>query len=494
MNSDNDNPNKKSKNQWNPKYTLIAVYSFIVILSSFAVILIIWDVRDFFINREYTKILNILTPIIYGFILAYLLNPLCMFFQNKIFFKLRKKSKNIFSILATYLTMIIIITLILLMVIPQVISSVQQLTGIATDWFTPVSYGYSSESESGDFSEGSEYDEEKKIENSKIVVYLHDLGADIQDYVDKMGLKINVEEIFDGMAQNVISLIYEYISPAINYTVAIIYATASELLNVFLGLLLSIYLLSGKDKFIAQTKKLLFAVCPAGFSYKLVRVMRKTHEIFGGFITGKIVESAIVGVICFIVMSVFNLSYSTLISVIVAVANVIPFFGALIGGVIGVMFLAINDIGEAALFVVIILVLEQIDGNFIGPKILGPKVGMPAFWVIVSILVMNGLFGLPGFFIGVPVFAVAYVLIKEFAENRLAAKGFPAETEQYVRNYGNIESGNAKKTRKEKESGFIFIGKTLNKIAKNITVGFGSGKKTKKVEKDSSDNDNNSEK
>ena len=132
-----DKKEDKTKEEWNKKYTLIAIYSFIVISAGFAAIMIIMGLRDFIAQQHYLGFLKVLSPVLYGFIFAYLLNPLLMFFQNKVFFKLNKKIKNILSILATYLFTAILITLLLLMVIPQVIASVQQLTGRATDWLSP---------------------------------------------------------------------------------------------------------------------------------------------------------------------------------------------------------------------------------------------------------------------------------------------------------------------------------------------------------------------
>ncbi|MCL1859171.1 MAG: AI-2E family transporter [Oscillospiraceae bacterium] len=520
MDDNNDGKNKKNKEEWNKKYTLIAIYSFIVILASFAAILIILGVRDFFVEQQYLKFFKILTPIIYGFVFAYLLNPLLMFFQNKVYYKLKKKIKNTLAIISAYFTMTVIITLILLMIIPQVILSVQQLTGRATDWLSP--YGNSETSKNDQTDENNENDQnieeaddynkteipeadnqtdendseyaETDNANSKIAVYLTDLGASIQDYIDGMGLKIDVEETFNNMTDDILNLFSSYIISVINGIFSVLYGIFSGVLNFILGILLSVYLLIGKDKFIAQVKKIFFAFLPARFSYKVVGVMRKTHEIFGGFIIGKILESAIVGVICFIVMVIFRINYAVLISVIVAVTNVIPFFGAIIGGVIGAIFLSINDIRQALLFAVIILILQQIDANFIGPKILGSKVGLPAFWVIVSIIITGGIFGVPGVFFGVPIFAVAYVLIKEYIENKLEHKGFPAETENYIRSPGSIsmESINYKKNnakKPENEGKSDFFGKALHKTAKNIMGIFHSSKNTKNPENKKNDSD-----
>ncbi|MCL1792948.1 MAG: AI-2E family transporter [Oscillospiraceae bacterium] len=474
----NENEGKKNKNgeNWNKKYTLIAIYSFIVISVSFAAIMVIMWFRDFMLQRQYLGFFKVMSPVIYGFVFAYLLNPLLMFFRDKAFFKLGKKLKNIFSILATYLFTAILVTLLLLMVIPQVIASVQQLTGRATDWLSPYE-GLENADESGE--EAGAID----IANSKIGVFLGDFGKSIQDYADGLGLKIDVAETFNDLANDTLNLFSSYIVTALNGTINVIYGIFSGILNVILGILLSIYLLIGKDKFIAQVKKLFFALFPAKFSYKLVGIMRKTHEIFGGFIIGKILDSLIVGAICFAVMSIFGIRYTALITVIITVTNIIPFFGPFIGAVPSLFFLAINDIWQALWFLVFIVILQQVDGNFIGPKVLGPKVGLPAFWVIFSIIVMSGFFGLPGIFFGVPVFAVVYVLIKEFAENKLAAKGFPEETEHYVRNPEIPEA----KTKKAGDKPAYF-GKILDFAAKNIAKIF--HKNQKKRENGNDDDEN----
>ena len=515
MNNNNENNdgknNKNNKDEWNKKYTFAAIYAFIVIIASFAAVLIILSVRDFFTQQQYQKFFKIISPIIYGFIFAYLLNPLLMFFQNKVFFKLKKKIKSIFSILATYLTMAIIITLILLMVIPQVILSIQQLTGRATDWLTPYE-----NIENIEAAENTENDETKAeaeagaepqtesdsdqdqykddITNSKMAVFLNDLGASIQDYIDDLGLKIDVEKTFRDMSENIVNLLSTYVMSAINGIISFLYGIFSGILNFILAILLSIYLLISKDKFIAQIKKLLFAFIPSKVSYKFVKIMRKTHEIFGNFIIGKMLDSAIVGILCFIGMSIFRMRYAALISVIIAVFNLIPFFGPIIGAIPSVFFLAVNDIWQAFWFLIFILVLMQIDGNIIEPKILGAHVGLPSFWVIVSIIVMSGFFGVPGFFIGVPIFAVAYVLIKEYAENKLTSKGFPPETEHYIRSPGSIgeetsdsAKNNADADGTKKESRSAFFGNILHKTAGKIMGIFSHNKKNKNNDNEKND-------
>ena len=154
--------------------------------------------------------------------------------------------------------------------------------------------------------------------------------------------------------------------------------------------------------------------------------------MFGGFITGKIIDSTIIGLLCFLGLSVMQMPNAVLVSFIVGVTNVIPYFGPFIGAVPGLILIAIMSPVQGLFFLLFILVLQQIDGNIIGPMILGDSIGLSAFWVIFSILLFGGLFGIPGMFIGVPTFGVIYVLIKETAIERLNDKGMSADTADYL--------------------------------------------------------------
>jgi len=217
----------------------------------------------------------------------------------------------------------------------------------------------------------------------------------------------------------------------LNATATMVFATARQIFNILMGIVISFYMLLDKERLIGQTKKFLYAFLPAFLAVRIMGVTRKSHHIVGGFITGKIIESAIIGLICFIFMSVMRWEYPMLISVIVGITNVIPFFGPFIGAIPCFFFLAINDMGQGLWFLVFIFVLQQFDGNYLSPKILGPYVGLSAFWIIFAVLVMNGLFGLFGMFMGVPVFAVVYTLIKERTYTRLREKGMPTRTEDF---------------------------------------------------------------
>ena len=469
MNGENDkNPEFKKK------YIVPVIYIALAIILTVVVIFILIGARDFVVNGEHTKLLKIFTPFTIGLAIAYLLNPLLLFFEKKVFGNIRKnkdqteragieeekeekekKKKKIgrgFSLLLTYLSTTLLITLLMLMVVPQVGTSVRQLAAIVTDLFEPYEYENElpkdQEAQSANGVEDEQAAEEDLISvleldidrnsliHSKIGVYARDLAASVQEYIDNLGIQLDIEETFNDyflqFTANILDFGLEYVEPAFNATASVVAGTASWIMNILLGIIISIYMLINKDKLIAQVKKLLYAIFPETVANKTVNVTRKTHEIFGGFLTGKLLDSFIIGIICFVVMSIFDIKYALLISIIVGVTNIIPFFGPFIGAVPSVFFLMIVDFWQAVWFIVFIIILQQFDGNYLGPKILGSTIGLSPFWIIFSVIVMNGLFGIFGMFVGVPLFAIIYTLVKEFAENRLNKKELPVATDEYI--------------------------------------------------------------
>ena len=169
--------------------------------------------------------------------------------------------------------------------------------------------------------------------------------------------------------------------------------------------MIAIYLLTSKETFIGQGKKIVYTLLPPKYGNIMVHVMRVSNQMFGGFISGKILDSAIIGVICYIGLMILRVPYSLLVAVIVGVTNIIPFFGPFIGAVPSVILIALADPIKGLYFLIFVVVLQQVDGNIIGPKILGDSTGLSAFWVVFAILVGGGLFGFMGMTLGVPTFA-----------------------------------------------------------------------------------------
>ncbi|NCC00103.1 MAG: AI-2E family transporter [Clostridia bacterium] len=202
--------------------------------------------------------------------------------------------------------------------------------------------------------------------------------------------------------------------------------------NLLVGAIISIYVLMSAETFTGQAKKITYALFKPDTANSMVDVARHCNQIFGGFISGKLIDSAIIGLVCFVVLSLIDMPYALLVSVIVGVTNIIPFFGPYIGAVPSVILISLTDLRQGIIFLVFIVILQQIDGNILGPKILGNSTGLSPFWVVFAILLGGGVFGFPGMLLGVPVFAVIYYLIKSFIEYTLYKKHMPLETKPYI--------------------------------------------------------------
>jgi predicted PurR-regulated permease PerM len=212
----------------------------------------------------------------------------------------------------------------------------------------------------------------------------------------------------------------------------------SVLYNLFIGIIVAIYILASKNTFLAQAKKLAYGLFKKDHADVIIHYVKISNGMFSGFIVGKIVDSTIVGILCFLLMSMMGLPYAMLISVIIGVTNIIPVFGPYIGVVPSAFLILLVDPMQALSFIIMIIILQQLDGNIIGPAILGESTGLSAFWVLFSILLFGGLWGIVGMIIGVPLFAVIYRIISDFINWKLADRNLSTVTECY-RNLKSIE-------------------------------------------------------
>jgi len=215
-----------------------------------------------------------------------------------------------------------------------------------------------------------------------------------------------------------------------NVSIGVI-GTFGVIIDVFVALIICVYILNSKEIFVAQTKKIILALFKPQRAENIFELGRITNETFGGFINGKIIDSIIIGIICFVVMTLLKLPLTMLISVVIGVTNVIPFFGPFIGAIPSIIILLLIDPIAAIKFAIMVLALQQLDGNIIGPKILGKSTNLASFWVMFAIIVAGGLFGFVGMVLGVPVFAVVYTYIRRGINNRLAEKELPTDTLLY---------------------------------------------------------------
>ncbi len=201
--------------------------------------------------------------------------------------------------------------------------------------------------------------------------------------------------------------------------------------NIVIGVFAAAYLMGNRKKFAAQGKKLIYSFVKVPVANGILDEINYINRVFGGFIDGKLLDSLIIGILCFIIMNFLNMPYSMLISVIVGVTNIIPFFGPFIGAIPSALIILTDSPIKCVYFLILILVLQQFDGNFLGPKILGDSTGLSSFWVLFSILLFGGLMGFVGMVIGVPTFAVIYDLIKKYSNWMLRKKKLATDTAVY---------------------------------------------------------------
>lgn len=383
------------------------ITAFLVILASLLSYYIMFHLDNF--KGTLNKLIVILMPIIDGLILAYLLTPLVNNFEKKLvqpFFKLfhlkiNAKHERMCSILITILVVYAAFYGFFSMVIPQISSSIITI-----------------------IEQFPNYVDTLTIWISKILNDNPDIASFLTGLINKYSF--DLETMFNTK-----------IIPQINNVIMTIslsvYSIFKELWNLIIGFIISIYLLGSKEKFAAQAKKIVYAFFPLEASNRFISNVRFANKTFLGFFIGKIMDSIIIGCICFVVTNIMGTPFAVLISVIIGVTNIIPFFGPFLGAIPSTLLILFVDPLQALYFVIFVIILQQIDGNIIGPKILGSSTGLSSFWVIFSITLFGGLFGIFGMIIGVPIFAVVFAFIKSLVESKLITKELPPETSKYLR-------------------------------------------------------------
>lgn len=390
------------KINWNSKYTTISVYTiltFTVCILIYAVLFNFTVIGDFI-----RKMIKILAPIIWGIVIAYLVNPIMKWIEKRLS-KVIEKNKPHFKItriLSLSFAMIVFLAVISALgaiILPQVIESITTIINNISTYINNF---------------------EKWIDS--FLVKYPELLTIVSDQID------NIEKAAMEFANNIAPKLGDIMMKITDSTLSFIVAVK----DVLIGIIVAVYLLYGKEHFQAQMKKMVYGILPSKITETILRVCAQTNSSISGFISGKIVDSIIIGCLCFICMTVMKFDFIVLISVIVGVTNVIPFFGPFIGAIPSALLLLVAAPKQVIPFLILILIIQQLDGNVIGPKILGQTTGISAFWVLFSILVGGGLFGFAGMILGVPVFAVLYSLLNEFIAYRLEGRDMSSDTNDYL--------------------------------------------------------------
>ncbi|MBC2575852.1 AI-2E family transporter [Peptostreptococcus canis] len=384
------------KIDWNRKYTTIAVYAVIVICLGVSFYL---SVTKFAKLSELTNtFLSIIKPFILGFALAYLLNFVMDFYERKIFknnHNLKQKPKRFLSILLTYISLSVVILLFLKFVLPQVADSISILV--------------------------------KDFPNLVNQLYSHtDSFINEIDLTDASRAAVNQQ--INIIGKKAINFATNFVPYFANFFINIV----MSIWNMVLGLIISIYILADKEGFYALCKKFISAVFTDEKTERILYITRLSNEILGKFIVGKIVDSVIIAFITFIILSITNMPYKILLTFIIGITNIIPFFGPFIGAIPSILIVLLVDPIKALWLAVIIFFIQQLDGNIIGPKILGGSIGISSFWILFSLLLAGKFFGIIGMIFGVPIFAIIHTIVGESINAKLIKKGLPTDKNEYI--------------------------------------------------------------
>ena len=349
-------------------------------------------------------------PILDGFALAYILNPLMKIFEQRIgrlCTKLKLKEsktlkKNIrgISITLSVIVFLLMVAGLILLIVPQLLDSIQSIITRFPSYVASFN----------------------KWSDQFLVRY-----PQLRELLDTYW-----ENITDYSIKEILPKIQVLISTLSTTVLGSVWGILVFIFKMIIGIILSVYLLYHKEIHIAQAKKIAYSLFREETANNLINNTMFANKTFGGFISGKIVDSLIIGVLCFICTSLMRTPYPLLISVIVGVTNVIPYFGPWLGAIPSAFIVLMINPVKSLWFLIFILILQQIDGNIIGPKILGDSTGLSSFWVIFSITLFGGFWGVAGMFLGVPIFAIIYAAIRTFINTRLVRKNMPSSTEYYI--------------------------------------------------------------
>ena len=395
--------------KWDRTYINWGMTAFCVVALS---LLFYFAVRNISVFGDFfRKLVTILAPFIWGLVICYLLSPLMRFLEERVFLPLGKrlyrknkkggaaKFARVMSILFSEIVLLLLIAALVYLIIPQILSSVQMLVQ----------------------NSGTYADNVSKWLDGLLKNY-----PELDSYVG--GLFGNINANIGNWLE---TRLLPQLGSLITSVSSGVYGFARSIYNLIIGIIVSVYLLADKEGFLAAVKRLSYAVFSVETADKLRQGLNFVDKTFMGFLSGKILDSLIIGIICYIVCSILKMPYTLLVSVIIGVTNIIPFFGPLIGAIPSALIILMVDPSKCLIFVIFIIILQQIDGNIIGPRILGSSTGINGFWVMFAIILGSGLFGFWGMLLGVPVFVVIYTVIQNLIIKKLKKSDLPWKIADY---------------------------------------------------------------
>lgn len=368
-----------------------------------------------YIMKQVQVMLKILRPFIAGFAIAYILSVPLNFIERKVLgrWKVSDKGRHLVSVVLVYIFALLILAAFFWIIGPQFLLSLRELVARITNPST-----------------------------------IRTIEGWFNSFISNNQGLLELTNTMDFNIDRYVQLLTDFLTKAASNVFVLAGGFAGFVYNLGIGLVLSIYMIYGKDRFRRQLKKVTYAMLPSERSERLIQIGKRSHRVFTKFLIGKLIDSVIIGFMCFGLMQLFRMEYALLISTVVGITNIIPFFGPIIGAIPGMVILLTIRPMTAVWFAILILALQQFDGNILGPFILGDSTGLSAFWVMFAILIGGGLFGFWGMLLGVPAFAVIYSLLKESMEHKLVKKGFPLHTDFYedtsvaeLLSLGKVEQG-----------------------------------------------------
>lgn len=396
--------------RWDKKYLYWGVTAFCVIACAIVFYMALNYISA--LGSALKALMGILSPFLWGLVISYLLLPCMTAMEKKAFrplcariYKNSSKSSGEklargVSVLVAEIILLVILAALVYLIIPQLYQSLETIVKNSNTYINNASLWI-----------------EHMLQNY----------PEIEHYATETLGKVNTN-LMDWIQTTVLP---ELGSLVANVTTGVYYVVMA-IYNLIIGIIVSVYILANHETFSANAKRWLYSIFSVEEAQRIRRALAFTDRTFAGFINGKILDSAIIGLICYIGCALLNMPYALLVSVIVGVTNVIPFFGPFIGAVPSALIILLVDPFKCLVFIIFIIVLQQLDGNVIGPKILGSSIGINGFWVMFSIILGAGLFGFWGMLLGVPVFVVIYTAINGQIDKKLKKSDLPWETADFI--------------------------------------------------------------
>lgn len=396
----------------NNKYVLWGITAFLVIAASMLFLYIIFMGNN--IKTNLMAFFDIIMPILFGLVMAYLLTPVLNFIEyqilipmaDKLGIKESERRRSVIRTMGIIITAFLFFLLIYSLVAMMLSQIVPSIVNIVSNFDTYIS------------------------NMTKWLAKLLDDNPELSSNITYM-----IDRYSDELEEWLNTSVLARTSGIIKSVSLSVLSGLKVFWNFIIGFVISIYVLASKEKFAGQAKKIVYSIFSKPVANNIISDFRFTHKTFIGFISGKVVDSIIIGLLCFIGTSIMRTPYAALVSTVIGVTNIIPFFGPFMGAVPSVILVFVVDPAHplnCVYFILFILLLQQFDGNILGPKILGSSTGLAGFWIIFSITLFGGLFGVIGMIVGVPIFAVFYAAVKSLVNAALVRKNMPQETSEYI--------------------------------------------------------------